>query len=130
MNNTSNIQTVEMSYGRITKQADNLLYLFLHDQLSIDVAEAQAMVTDVRDLAQSDQIRLLVSYGVNSDLTFGAQRYFANVTGFTHVAFVVHNRMQAEVGQFLVSMLRVFKSNYEFKLFYDVEAAENWLRKQ
>ena len=119
-----------MSYGRITKQADNLLYLFLHDQLSIDVAEAQAMVTDVRDLTQSDQIRLLVSYGVNSDLTFGAQRYFANVTGFTHLAFVVHNRMQAEVGQFLVSMLRVFKSNYEFKLFYDVEAAENWLRKQ
>lgn len=130
MNITSNTQTVEMSYGRITKQADGILYLFLLDNLCIDVADAQAMVADVRSLAQSDQIRLLIVNGLNSDVTFNAQRYFAGATGYTHLAYVVRNRMQAEVGQLLISMLHMFRSTYEFKVFYKVEAAEKWLQQQ
>ena len=118
----------EMAYGRIEKQPDGLIHLYLHDNLNINLALAQQMVADVRAIAQSEQIRLLLVYGKNSDISFRAQRYFATVTGFTHLAFVVSNRVQAEIGQFLVSLLQTLRSTYEFKLFYEVETALIWLR--
>lgn len=40
---------------------------------------------------------------------------------------MTRNQLQAQVGQFLVTMMRTLKSNYEFKLFYDIKQAEAWL---
>jgi len=121
---------IETEYGRFLRRENGILYLYLNDDLTIDITVAQQMVSAARSLDDSGQIRLLIVYGTNSDLTFAAQRYFATVTGFTHLAFVTHSRLQVEVGQFLTTLLRVLKSSYEFRVFYDVAAAEAWLQQR
>lgn len=118
---------IETPYGRIFLHENGIVYFTMQDNLSIDMADAQQMVADVRSLDGFGQIRLIVDYGVNSDLTFKAQRYFASVTGFTHLAFITHTRVQTEIGQFLSTMLRFLKSSYEFRVFSDLAQAEAWL---
>ena len=117
----------EASYGRIQKLPTGIIYLQVQDNLHIDLHIATQMVSDVKAM-QLDRVRLLILYSKNSDLTFQAQRCFAAATGFTHVAFVVSSRLQAEVGQFLFSILRTLKSTYEFRLFYDIDRAMAWLQ--
>ena len=130
MSNDSSLQIIETAYGRIEKHPDDIVCLYLTDNMQVDKPLAELMVTQVRSLMQSDQIRLMIVYGVDCDIAFSAQRYFASVTGFTHVAFVVHTNAQAQVGQFLVSIFRSFKSMYEFRLFYETKTALAWLRQQ
>ncbi len=127
MLNPGTHKEIETEYGRFVRHENSILYFYMHNDLLIDVAEAQKMVSDACRLDDSGQARLIVVYGRNSDLTFGAQRYFATVTGFTHLAFVTSSRLQVEVGQFLTTLLRVLKSSYEFRVFYDVATAQAWL---
>lgn len=120
----------ETPYGRIEMLPNGIICLQVQDNLHIDLDMARQMVSDVKAIQpdQTGQIRLLLIYSQNSDLTFQAQRYFASVTGFTHVAFVVSSRLQAEVGQFLIKLLQTLRSTYEFRLFYDVDTAMLWLQ--
>lgn len=118
----------ESRYGRIIQHENGIVYFYMNDGLLIDVADAKQMVADTRAIANPGPIRLLFVYGKNGDLTFKAQRYFASVTGFSRLAFIVHTRLQAEVGQFLVILMRTLKSSYEFRMFYDESQAEAWLQ--
>lgn len=120
-------RAIETVTSRFIFHENGILYLYIHDDLSIDEPQARQMVETAQSIDPSGQIRLLIVMGVNNDLTFGAQRLFASATGFTRVAFLTQNRLQAEVGQFLVIMLRTLKISYEFKLFYDLKQAETWL---
>lgn len=121
---------IETEYGRFMRHENGILYLHMYDDLTVDVPAAQQMVSAARVLDDSGQIRLIIVYGKNSDLTFNAQRYFSTVTGFSHLAFVTRSRLQVEVGQFLTTLLRVLKSAYEFRVFYDIASAEAWLLQQ
>lgn len=121
-------RAVETAYGRILIYPDEIIALHLNDDLPITLTVAQQMVTDVQAQSPSDAIHLLLLQGANSDLTFEAQRYFASVTGFARVAFVMRSRLQVEVGQFLARFLQALKTSYEFKPFYDVDAAMAWLQ--
>lgn len=123
-------QEIQTENGRFIRHQNGLLYFYMHDNLPIDIAVARQMVSDARSLDDSGKARLMVIYGTNSDLTFGAQRYFATVTGFTHLAFVTRSRIQVEVGQLLSTVLQVLKSSYEFRVFHDVALAETWLLQQ
>ena len=128
MNDLDPLQAIEAKYGRIQQLPNGIVYLQVQDNLHVDLEIATQMVFDAKAITQSDQIRLLLLYSQNSDLTFQAQRYFASATGFTHVEFVVSSRLQAEVGQFLVTFLRSLKSTYEIKLFHNVDTAMAWLQ--
>lgn len=124
---TTNRTVMETSTCRFILHENGILYLYIHDDLSIDGSEAQQMVHDALSIEHSGQTRLLISIGANDELSFAAQRVFASAKGFTRVAFMTRNRLQAEVGQFLVTMMRALKSSYEFKLFYGMSDAEAWL---
>lgn len=124
---TTNRTVVDTPICRFILHENGILYIYIHDNLSIDDSEARQMVRDALVIDPSGQIRLLISIGENNDLSFAAQRTFASAAGFTRIAFITRNRLQAEVGQFLVTMMRTLKSNYEFKLFYDLSKAEAWL---
>ncbi len=124
---TTNKTTVETANSRFVFHENGILYLYVHDNLSIDASTAQEMVQNAQQIDPSGTIRLLIVCGMNNDISFGAQRVFASAAGFSRVVFMTRNRLQAEVGQFLVTMMRTLKSNYEFKLFYEIEQAEAWL---
>ena len=118
---------IEREYGRFIRHENGILYFYMRDNLTIDATEAQQMVSDALALDGSGQIRLLIVFGANSDLTFNAQRYYATLTDFTHIALITQTRLQAEVGQFLVTLLRALRSSYEFRIFYEITLAEAWL---
>lgn len=118
---------VETQTSRFIWHENGILYLYIHDNLSIDELVAQQMVQGALAIDASGQIRLLIVNGSNNDISFDAQRIFASATGFKRIVFMTRNRLQAEVGQFLVTMMRALKSDYEFKLFHDIAQAEAWL---
>lgn len=118
---------IKSKYGRIVQHGNGLIYFFIQDDLSIDSDSAKEMVEIVTGLDNSGQVRLVIVQGVNVELTFGAQRYFGSTKGFSHLALVIESRLQAEVGQFLITMMRALHSPYEIKLFHDLEQAEAWL---
>jgi hypothetical protein len=124
---TTNKTTVETANSRFVFHENGILYLYVRDDLSIDVPVAQEMVQNAQKIDPSGHTRLLIVCGLNNDISFGAQRIFASATGFSRVVFMTRNRLQTEVGQFLVTMMRTLKSNYEFKLFYEIKQAETWL---
>ncbi|MCC6602387.1 MAG: hypothetical protein IT327_04210 [Anaerolineae bacterium] len=124
---TTNKTTVETANSRFVFHENGILYLYVRDDLSIDVPVAQEMVQNAQEIGPSGHTRLLIVCGLNNDISFGAQRTFASATGFSRVVFMTRNRLQAEVGQFLVTMMRTLKSNYEFNLFYEIKQAETWL---
>lgn len=124
---TTDKATVETANSRFVFHENSILYLYVHDNLTIDVPEAQQMVQNAQKINPSGTIHLLIICGMNNDISFAAQRVFASATGFSRVVFMTRNQLQAQVGQFLVTMMRTLKSNYEFKLFYDIKQAEAWL---
>ncbi len=124
---TKKNEEIETQNGRFILHENGIIYFYIQDNLSIDEFIAQQMVQDARTIAPSGQIRLIIINGSNNDISFAAQRAFASATGFKRIVFMTRNRLQAEVGQFLVTMMRALKSDYEFKLFYDIAQAEAWL---
>lgn len=124
---TKNNVEIETQNGRFMLHENGIIYFYIHDNLSIDEFIAQQMVQDARAIDLSGQIRLIIINGSNNDISFAAQRVFASATGFKRIVFMTRNRLQAEVGQFLVTMMRALKSDYEFKLFHDIGQAEAWL---
>lgn len=130
MTNQSIEKELKTEYGRLVLHQNGIVYFHMHDNLSIDVEDARQMVESVRSLDSSGQARLLFIYGNNSDLSFAAQRYFATTKDLvSRMAFVVQNRLQAEMAQFLVTFLRALRSTYEFRIFHEVNSAQAWLLK-
>ena len=128
MSNQSIEKEIQTESGRVVLHKNGLVYFHMRDNLSIDVEVAKQMVESVRALDGSGQARLLFIYGHNSDLSFAAQRYFATTKDLvSRMAFVSHNRLQAEMAQFLVNLLRALRSTYEFRIFHQVADAEEWL---
>ena len=120
-------QMINSKYGRLIQHENGIIYFFIHADLSITATVAQEMVTTVQALDNSGQIRLLIAPGTNVELTFEAQRYFGSATGFSHLALVLENRLQAEVGQFLIAMMRALRSSYEIRLFHPLSPSSCFL---
>lgn len=114
-------------YGRVFRHDNGIVYIYLIDDISIDLQKAQALVAEVRALDSSGQARLLVRQGNNNDLSFEAQRFLGTVKGLTHLALVVHSRLQADVAQIFVNLLNLLNSSYRMQVFHSVTAAEAWL---
>ena len=114
-------------YGRIWRHENGLVYFYFHDDVSVCFEDAREIVELVRSLDDSGQIRLLIVQGDSNDLTFEAQRYLGTIHGVTHLALVTRGRLQAEVAQFFMGLLRVLRSPYEMQTFFQVQEAENWL---
>ncbi|MCA9943691.1 MAG: STAS/SEC14 domain-containing protein [Ardenticatenaceae bacterium] len=120
-------QMIETKYGRIFQGENGLVYFYMRDNMSVSGADAKQMVRDVCSLDESGKVRLVIVPGANKDLSFEAQRYFSIAPGFSRMALVIENRVQAEIGQFLVAMMRLLHSPYELKLFHELHKAEAWL---
>ncbi len=118
---------VPTGYGRIFRHPNNLIYIYMADDVSLTIEAARQLVLDVRRLDNSGQARLLIIEGVRNDLNFEAQRYLATVRGVTHLGLVVRSRLQADVAQFFIALLRVFRSPYEMRVFHLLHQAEAWL---
>lgn len=118
----------EAQYGRVFRHENGLIFIYLKDDTSINLQQAQKLVEDVRTLDDSGQARLLVVQGNNNDLSFEAQRFLGTVKGLTHLALVVHSRFQADVAKIFVSLLNLLNSSYEMKVFHLEADAEVWLR--
>lgn len=65
----------EAQYGRVFRHENGLIFIYLKDDTSINLQQAQKLVEDVRTLDDSGQARLLVVQGNNNDLSFEAQRF-------------------------------------------------------
>lgn len=114
-------------YGQFLQKENNVIYLYLVDDVAFDLENAQKMVTDVRSLNKSGYGRLLIVQAQNNTLTFEAQKYLSEVEGITHLALVVQNKIQARVAQFFLSLKKIFDSTYEMKVFFEEDRAEAWL---
>ncbi|MFZ1401220.1 MAG: hypothetical protein WAS33_30230 [Candidatus Promineifilaceae bacterium] len=114
-------------YGRIFRHENSIVYIYMRDNISLTIQEAQTLVEDVRALDNSGQVLLLIVQGINNDLSFEAQRFLGTTNGVIRLALVVHTRLQAEVGQFFVRFLGLLKSPYEMHIFSREEVAEAWL---
>ena len=117
----------ETVYGRIFLHENGVVYIYFRDCTPIDLKVAQTLVDDVRALDDSGQTRLLVVQGKNNDMSFEAQHFLGTVHGVSHLALVVHNRLQAEVAKFFVSFLVFLRSSYEMRVFSQLKPAETWL---
>lgn len=114
-------------YGRIFRHPNNIIYIYMADDISLSIEDARQLVLDARKLDNSGQARLLIVEGARDDLNFEAQRYLATVRSVTFLALVVGSKVQADVAQFFLSMLRVFRSPYEMRVFHLLHQAEAWL---
>ncbi len=120
-------EVIHAGYGRIFRHPNGIIYVYMADDLSVNVEDAKQLVSDVRQLDSSGQARLLIIQGTRNDLTFEAQYYLGKVHGATHLALVVRSKLQAEVAQFFVSLLQIFRSPYEMRVFHLLQQAEEWL---
>ena len=120
-------ETINASYGRLFQHENGIIYLYIKDDLSIDMDIAQQMVVDIRSLDNSGDAHLIIVQGHNNDASFEAQRFFSVTKGVTKLAMVSQSRIQAEVVKFFTPMLRLFRAPYELKAFYSLEQAERWL---
>ena len=118
---------INAAYGRMFRHENGIIYLYVDNELSIDIPEAQQLVQDVQSLDNSGKARFLIVQGSNNDMTFSAQKYLGTVEGVTHLALVVQSRLQAEVARFFMSMMSLLHSPYELRVFHQLEQAENWL---
>lgn len=80
---TTDKATVETANSRFVFHENSILYLYVHDNLTIDVPEAQQMVQNAQKIDRSGTIHLLIICGMNNDISFAAQRVFASATGFS-----------------------------------------------
>ena len=87
---------INAAYGRMFRHENGIIYLYVDNELSIDIPEAQQLVQDVQSLDNSGKARFLIVQGSNNDMTFSAQKYLGTVKGVTHLALVVQSRLQAE----------------------------------
>lgn len=120
-------EVIHAGYGRIFRHPNGIIYIYLADDVSLNIDDARQLVTDVRKLDNSGQARLLIIQGIRNDLNFEAQYYLGKVHGATHLALVVRSKLQAEVAQFFISMLQLFHSPYEMRAFHLLQQAEEWL---
>jgi hypothetical protein len=120
-------EAIHAGYGRIFRHPNGIIYVYMADDLSVNVEDAKQLVCNVRKLDSSGQARLLIIQGIRNDLTFEAQHYLGKVHGATHLALVVCSRLQAEVAQFFVSLLQIFHAPYEMRVFHLLQQAEEWL---
>lgn len=115
------------NYGRIFRHPNGIVYLYLADHFSLKIGDAKQIVNDVRNLDNSGRARLIVVQGSHNDLSFEAQHHLGTVQGVTHLALVVRSKVQADVAQLFVSLLQLFRSPYELRIFHLLEQAEEWL---
>ena len=120
-------QIKQTPYGRIFRHTNGIIYIYWRDNKSFTIHDARQIVADSRALDDSGRARLLVVQGINNDLSFEAQRYLGTVEGLTHLALVVQNKLQADVAQFFLALLKLFHSPYELRVFYRLKEAEAWL---
>lgn len=124
------INTKQTTYGRIFRHPNGIVYVYMDDDVSVGIDDAKQLVIDVRALDNSGKARLLIVEGARNDMSFEAQYFLGTVRGVTHLALVVHSKLQAEVGQFFLSMLQVFHSPYEMRVFHLLQQGEAWLLSQ
>ena len=127
MSQSPNPDIMHTGYGRIFLHPNGIVYIYMADDVSMGIEDARQLVLDVRKLDSSGKARLLIVEGLRNDLDFEAQRYLATVRGVTHLALVVHSKLQADVGQFFLSLLQIFHSPYEMRIFHLLQQAESWL---
>lgn len=127
-------QTIEHSkltvYGRILRHENGIVYIYVADNMSIDLPQATQIVNDIVAFDDSGKVRLLIKQGTNNDLSFAAQKYLGTANIAAYVALVVQSRLQAEVAQFFVSLLSLLKASYTMKIFSQLTVAEKWLLSQ
>ena len=114
-------------YGRLLLGENGIIYFYLNNDFSVDLATAKQAVAGVASLDNSGLARLLIVMGHNIDLDFAAQRYFGSSVGVTKLALIVQSKMQIEVANFLKSMLKLFNASYQMKPFHTIEEGEKWL---
>lgn len=117
----------ETSYGRVFRHENGIVYIYVDNNASINLPEAVQIIEDICAFDDSGQARLLVVQGSNNDMSFAAQSYLgkANAVGF--FALVVQSRLQAEVAQFFINLIQIFRATYEMRIFYQLSQAEAWL---
>ncbi|WP_420628813.1 hypothetical protein [Candidatus Leptofilum sp.] len=120
-------QTKDAAYGRISLHENGIIYVAMKDFTPLNLENAKQLVADVQSIDSSGQALLLIESGQDIEATFEAQRYLGTVGGLSHLALVVHNKMQSQIATFFLSMMRAFRSPYEMKVFYQTEHAEIWL---
>ena len=120
-------ETIYASYGRLFQHENGIIYLYIKDDLSIDMDIARQMVVDIRSLDNSGDAHMIIVQGRNNDANFEAQRFFSVTRGVTKLAMVSQSRVQTEVVKFFMSMLKLFRAPYELKPFSSLEQAERWL---
>lgn len=127
MSQPSTHNVINAVYGRMFRHENGIIYLYMDNGVSVDIPEAQQLVQDVQSLDNSGKARLLIVHASNNDMSFSAQKYLGTVNGVTHLALVVHSRLQAEVAQFFISLMHLLRSPYEMRIFYQLADAELWL---
>ncbi|MCA9917851.1 MAG: hypothetical protein KC445_07870 [Anaerolineales bacterium] len=120
-------ELTETSYGRIYQHDNGIIYIHVNDNVSLDLPDAIQIVADIRAFDSSGKARLLVVQGANNDMSFAAQTHLSKAKVLECFALVVQSRLQAEVAQFFVNLMKMFRSSFEMRIFYQLIPAETWL---
>lgn len=121
------ISPKKTGYGRILRRENGIVYIYVDDDVSIDMPEAIQILEDIRALDSSGMAQLLIVQGSNNDMSFAAQKHLGKANVVNYLALVVQSRLQAEVAQFFIKLLKSFRSTYELRVFHLLSDAELWL---
>ena len=120
------VEIIQLESGQICRQENGIICFHMKDELSVTLEIVHEAVLAIKTLDDSGA-RLIIKMGLNTDVEFAAQRYFATNIGVEKLALIAQNRIQVEVARFLVTMMKLFHCPYDIKSFYTLEQAEKWL---